>query len=201
MSTSAGDVSTRHPDARVVLFWRRIDVPGLERLELAEHPDRIAAESTVLGLDGGGFRVDHRWRLTPAWRAESLEVRRWVAGEHRRLFLRRSGDGWLVDGRPRPDLDGAEEPDLSVTPFCNTFPIRRMPDAAGSSLTLDTCYVDAAAMTVERSRQRYERLGPGRVRYIDVGVAAGFEADLEVDDLGLVLRYEHLFERVEAIPA
>ena len=53
-------------------------------------------------------------------------------------------------------------------------------------------------MTVERSRQRYDRLGPDRVRYVDLGVSAGFEADLEVDDDGLVLGYEHLFER--AVP-
>jgi hypothetical protein len=55
-------------------------------------------------------------------------------------------------------------------------------------------------MTVVRSRQRYDRLGPNRLRFVDLGVAAGFEADLEVDDEGLVHRYEHLFERVEPTP-
>ena len=187
--------------APTILFWRRTDVPGLERLALTVSGDGILAESTIVCLEDGGFRLDHRWQLTPDWRARSLQVERWGAGGmHHRLLLERSGDGWLLDGAPRPDLDGAEEPDLSVTPFCNTFPIRRTADAAGSSLTLDTCYIDAAAMTVERSRQRYERLGPNRLRYVDLGVAAGFEAELEVDEEGLVLRYEHLFERVEPAP-
>ena len=194
MSVTSG---TDAADASTILFWRRTDVTGLERLVLTVSPSEVVAESTVLCLEDGGFRLEHRWRLTPEWRARSLEVERWGAGEHRRLVLERSGDGWLVDGEPRADLDGAEEPDLSITPFCNTFPIRRTPTAVGASLTLDTCYVDAAAMTVERSRQRYDRLGPNRVRYVDLGVAAGFEAELDVDDDGLVLRYEHLFERVE----
>jgi hypothetical protein len=110
--------------------------------------------------------------------------------------LERAGIGWMVDGVHRPDLDGADEPDLSVTPFCNTFPIRRTPLDAGESLTLDTAYVDAAAMTVTHSRQRYDRLGPQRLRYVDLRVSAGFEAEIEVDERGLVLRYEHLFERV-----
>ena len=179
-----------------ILFWRRTDVQGLERLALTVSHDEVVAESTSLCLEDGGFRLDHRWRLTPDWSARSLEVERWGASEHQWLTLERSGDGWLVDGEPRSDLDGAEEPDLSVTPFCNTFPIRRTPTGGGGSLTLDTCYIDAAAMTVQRSRQRYDRLGPNRVRYIDLGVSSGFEADLEVDDDGLVLRYEHLFERV-----
>lgn len=184
------------PDATTVLFWRRIDVVGLERLELEVSHVGIVATSTVLCLEDGGFELRHRCRLTPDWRALSLEIERRGDGLDQRLILERSGEGWLVDGQPRPDLDGAEEPDLSITPFCNTFPIRRTPVVIGANLTIGTCYIDAAAMTVERSRQRYERQGTNRVRYVDLGVAAGFEADLEVDDDGLVLRYEHLFERV-----
>jgi hypothetical protein len=191
----------RRGPSPTILFWRRTDVPGLERLALTVSGVGVVAESTVVCLEDGGFRLDHGWRLTPDWRAVSLVVERWGAGDaHHRLLLERSGDGWRVDGERRPDLDGAEEPDLSVTPFCNTFPIRRTPAAAGESLTLDTCYIDAAAMTVVRSRQRYDRLGPNRLRFVDLGVAAGFEADLEVDDEGLVHRYEHLFERVEPTP-
>ena len=179
-----------------VLFWRRTDVQGLERLELAIGPDAITATSTVLCADAGGFRVDHHWQLDACWRALSVTVERWNAQGRGLLRLERSGAGWNVDGIARPDLDGAEEPDLSVTPFCNTLPIRRTPAAAGESLTLATAFIDGPALTVTRSLQRYERLGPGRLRYADLGVSRGFEAGLEVDGEGLVLRYEHLFERV-----
>lgn len=178
------------------LFWRRTDVTGVERLALTVSPGAVLAESTVVCVEDGGFRLDHRWRLTPDWRALSLDVRRWGPSGEARILLERAGDGWTVDGVRRPDLDGAEEPDLSVTPFCNTFPIRRTAD----SRTLDTCFVDGAAMTVARSRQRYDRLGPDRLRYVDLGISAGFEADLHVDDHGLVLHYEHLFERVAPVP-
>ena len=179
-----------------VLFWRRTDVKGLERLELTIEPDRIRAVSSVLCLEAGGFRLDHRWLLTPDWRAQSVAVERWNAQGHGALLLERVGSGWRVDGTLRPDLEGAEEPDLSVTPFCNTFPIRRAPQPAGQSLTLDTAFIDGPALTVARSRQRYDRQGPGRLRYVDLGLSKGFEADLVVDDAGLVLRYEHLFERL-----
>ncbi|KQV62578.1 MULTISPECIES: putative glycolipid-binding domain-containing protein [unclassified Caulobacter] len=179
-----------------VLFWRRTDIEGLERLELSIGPDAVEAVSTVLCLEDGGFRLDHRWRLTPDWRALSVEVERWNATSHGRLTLERTGSGWAVDGVARPDLDGAEEPDLSVTPFCNTFPIRRTPEAPGRGQPLDTAFIDGPALTVAHSRQRYDRQGPGRLRYVDLGLSAGFEADLVVDGQGLVLRYEHLFERV-----
>ena len=182
--------------SKSVLFWRRTDVEGLERLELTIHPDGIIAVSTVICLEAGGFRLEHRWHLDPAWRAQSVTVERWNADGRGVLRLERAGSGWRVDGAPRPDLEGAEEPDLSVTPFCNTFPIRRTPERAGASLSLDTAFIDGPALTVTRSSQRYDRQGPDRVRYIDLGSSRGFEADLVVDQAGLVLRYEHLFERV-----
>lgn len=175
-----------------VLFWRRTDVEGLERLELTVAPEGVTARSTVLCHGEGGFRLDHHWRLDPQWRTLSVSIERWNVDGHGRLLIERAGKGWKVAGQPRPDLDGAEEPDLSVTPFCNTFPIRR----TSESLTLDTAFIDGPTLTVVRSRQRYDRRGPYRLRYVDLGVSAGFEADLVVDEQGLVLRYEHLFERI-----
>ncbi len=179
-----------------MLFWRRTDVEGFERLELVIGPDGVTALSTVLCLEAGGFRLDHRWRLDREWHAQSVMVERWNARGHGALRLERTAMGWLVDGSPRPDLDGAEEPDLSVTPFCNTFPIRRTPETVGKSLHLDTALIDGPSLTVARSSQRYDRQGPGRLRYVDLGLSRGFEANLLVDENGLVLRYEHLFERV-----
>jgi hypothetical protein len=182
--------------ATSVLFWRRIDAEGLERLELTAAPDGVTACGSVICVEDGGFRLDHRWRLDTSWRALSVEIKRWNAAGQGHLLLERAGSGWRVDGAQRPDLDGAEEPDLSVTPFCNTLPIRRTPEWPGAELMLDTAFIDGPALTVARSRQRYERQGPGRLRYVDLGLSQGFEADLTVDDHGLVLGYEHLFERI-----
>jgi len=110
--------------------------------------------------------------------------------------MERAGGGWSVNGEVRSDLNGADEPDLSATPFCNTLPIRRLGAEVGAELTLDTVYVDAADLSVVRSRQRYLRQSRDIIRYIDLGTAAGFEAELVVDADGLVQEYRNLFERV-----
>lgn len=178
------------------LFWRRTDLQGLERLELAIDSGGVTATSTLVCAEAGGFRLDHVWRLDAGWRAQAVTVERWNAQGHGRLQLERVGTGWRVNGSRRLDLEGADEPDLSVTPFCNTLPIRRTPQGQGASVSLDTAFIDGAALTVARSRQRYERQGPHRLRYVDEGLSRGFEADLVVDGAGLVTHYEHLFERV-----
>ena len=97
-----------------VLFWRRTDVQGLERLELAVEPEgRATATSTVICLGGGGFRLDHHWRLDPDWRAESVTVERWNSQGHGVLRLERAAMGWRVDGAPRPvNHYGAADMDL-----------------------------------------------------------------------------------------
>jgi uncharacterized protein len=178
------------------VFWRRTDIAGLERLTLTETDDGFQAASTVLSVEGGGFRIDHQWTMSRDWHAVSVVVEKWSEKGFDRLALERTGRGWTVDGMSRPDLEDTEEPDLSVTPFCNSFPIQRLIRENRDSLSLETCYIDASSMTVTRSRQRYDRRRAGLFRYVDLGLFAGFEADLEVDDRGMVIRYQKLFERV-----
>ncbi len=179
-----------------ILFWRRIDIDGLERLELTIEPNGITATGTVICLEGGGFRTEHRWRLSPDWQVQWAEIERWNAQDHGMLRMDRVGNGWRVNGLSRLDLDDAEELDLSVTPFCNSFPIYRAPHDIGESLVLDTVFIDGQTLTVQRSRQQYKRQGPRCFRYVDLGLFAGFEADLTVDGNGLIEHYEGLFERI-----
>lgn len=103
---------------------------------------------------------------------------------------------WRLDGVRRPDLEGAEEPDLPVTPFCNTLPIRRAPAVPSASLSLDTAFVGGPTLMAAWSRQRYYRQGAGGLHYVDLGLSRGFEANPIVDGEGVVLTYEYLFERV-----
>lgn len=179
-----------------IVFWQRQDVPGMERLVLTISADRVLAESTVICVEDGGFRLDHQWTISPDWRVLSVEAEKWSASDHSRVTLERADSGWKVNGSRRPDLDDADEPDLSVTPFSNTFPIRRMMATNLDGHTLETCYLDAATMRVARSRQKYERLGPDLLRYIDLGLSIGFDADLQVDSRGLIVSYQNLFQRV-----
>ncbi len=169
--------------------WRRLDEPGLEVLHLQPDDDGLLALATVVHVGTEAFGLSYLWQLDRDWRTRRLELHL-ASPSIETLQIERSHRGWQVNGRPRPDLAACDEIDLSATPFCNTLAMHRL---QGSG-ELTTLYVDLPSLQLLPSRQRYTTLGKNRWRYTDLGIAKGFEADLEVDDENLVVVYEGLFE-------
>lgn len=171
--------------------WRRLDGPGLEVLRLMrEGSDWIASSCLAFG-GKPPFGLRYTWTLDAEWRTRKLHLEVIGATDRVMTFERMGTATWRVDGFERPDLDGCDELDVSATPFCNGLAIRRLGGADGEMTAL---YVLVPDLSIEPSRQRYERRGDRTWRYIDLGAVKGFEADLELDDTGLVRRYEGLFE-------
>lgn len=172
-------------------IWRRRDEPGLEVFQLDSGPDGFSAVSTIVHAGEEAFGLSYVWRLDPDMRTRDLDLRL-TSPTRREMRIERVGSGWRIDGRERPDLAGCDEVDLSATPFCNTLAMLLL-KASGE---LTALYVDLPSMRVEPSKQRYAAFGHNRWRFFDLGAAKGFEADIEVDDHGLVVDYEGLFETV-----
>lgn len=174
--------------------WRRLDQPGLELARIDIGQRGMTVSSTL--VDGGGehpFSLRYIWTLDNTWSTRVLRIEH-MNGDDRWLTIERAGPtSWRVDKSPAPHLDGCPELDLSATPFCNALSIRLL----GGDGELTAAYISAEKMTVEPSHQRYEKLGPRTWRYIDLGVAKGFTAKLELDEDGLVEKYEGLFEALK----
>ena len=173
--------------------WRRIDFVGLEILQLTKTQTAIEARGTIIDAGDGQFSLSAVWKLDANWRSRSLDLTQRAASGERTLRIERGQRGWLIDGHARPDLADCLEIDVSATPFCNGLALHGLGHEPGE---LTALYVDASDLSVQPSRQAYERLGPRQWRYIDLGVAKGFKAVLDFDEDGLVTKYEGLFERV-----
>ena len=93
-----------------------------------------------------------------------------------------------------PELAECIDADLGISPSTNTLPIRRLNLAVGESRELTAAWVRFPELTVEPLAQRYTRLAERRYRY--ESTVSGFTAELEVDDLGLVISYENIWQRV-----
>lgn len=180
--------------SRKVVRWRDWSGEGLEHLVLDERPDGIHADSVVLGdADGEPFAARYRIECDAGWRVRRFRISR--VGQDRSLELSSDGAGTWLDGqgRPRHDLSGAVDVDITATPFTNTLPIRRLTLREGEASTILAVYVQLPELAVTTDRQRYTCLEPGRRYRYD---SADFTREIEVDGDGLVVTYPGLFRRV-----
>ncbi|HEV8224693.1 MAG TPA: putative glycolipid-binding domain-containing protein [Rubrobacteraceae bacterium] len=181
--------------------WSQWDGPGLEHLRLRLGESGIEADGVVVGEeDGSCFRARYVIICDPRWRTRELIFDPLDGSDP--LHLRSDGEGdWRdASGSALLELRGCIDVDLSVTPFTNTLPIRRLDLREGESSELAVVYVNVPLMELGASQQGYTCLergpGSGLYRYEDRGIFRGFTADLPVDENGLVLDYPGIFRRV-----
>ena len=138
------------------------------------------------------YRLDYELVTDPGLITERLELRVSHDGGERVLILRRHPDGaWTAGDRAADHVRGALDCDLALSPLTNFMPAARLGTEPADHVM---AWVSVPELEVLRSEQRYEPVGPGRVRY--VGLDHDFTALLELDEDGLIVRYPGLAERV-----
>jgi len=171
------------------IVWEWADRPGLEHCTVTATSAGVAADGlTLFVLDGTTWRLRYRLACDPGWRFIRGEMTLDGPADARTLTLEHGPQGWLVDGRPRPELGDCVDLDIRATPFTNTLPLRRLALIEDAPQAAVVAYVSIPDLTVSAVRQRYTRLaGAGRYRYENL--ENGFVADLTVDDDGLIVDY------------
>lgn len=182
----------------VVARWQDWSGTGLEHLVVRERPREIVAESVVVAsANDAPFAARYRIRCDKSWRVRNAEVG--IVGNDRKTEIAIVGDAkgnWSdASGKPLPKLAGAIDIDLSLTPFTNTLPIRRLKLRAGESAEIAVVYILAPALKLTIDPQRYTCLAPLR-RYRYESLDSDFTRDIEVDRRGLVVTYPGLFRRL-----
>jgi hypothetical protein len=106
--------------------------------------------------------------------------------ETRTIVLERDAkERWTVDGIAKRALKGCTDIDLGCSPSTNTLPIRRLRLAIGASHTIQAAWVRFPELVAVKAAQTYTRLDEFTYRY----ASGTFEAELTVDDEGLVAAY------------
>jgi uncharacterized protein len=179
-----------------VRTWRFLRGTGLERCELRSAADGWRLRGSLVLHDGTRSAEAHYVvACDTAWRTRRMAaVVRDGAGE-RSLELEVEGERWLERGRELEAVRGCIDVDLGWSPSTNTLPIRRLGLAPGAASGLvRAAWVRFPELSVSVLPQEYVRLGERRYRYTSNGGA--FTAELEVDELGLVVDYGGVWERV-----
>jgi uncharacterized protein len=182
-------------DGTRIRRWKEWSGPGIQHLVLRELPEKTIAEAAVFATEDAVFAAHYRIECDARWRVRRAEAA--VIGDDRRVVLESDGQGRWRDaaGRPLPDLDGAIDVDLPITPFTNTLPIRRLGLTTGQSADLKVVYILLPQFEITTDPQRYLCLETGR-RYRYESLDSDFVREIEVDADGLVIDYPGLFKRL-----
>ena len=168
--------------------WRRTDeVATDEHCTLTVRDSGLSLVGTVLGAEEGvPVRVEYRVLADGGGLTTAVHVRDLRGFEQRTLTLERDAKGnWTVDGAKIRALKGCTDVDLACSPSTNTLPIRRLRLGTGNAETIKAAWVQFPELTVVKTAQTYTRLD----EFTDRVSSEGFEADLVIDDDGLVAAY------------
>ena len=177
--------------------WRWIWQPelgqGVEEFIFRSNSATSEARGKVAAtLEGAAINASYLVEADAAWRTRRVRVGLEGAGL---LEIVSFGEGdWShADGKAIPELDGCLDPDISMTPFTNTLPIRRLDLKVGQSANIEVAYILVPELSLRVAPQRYTHLEERLWRFESLD--SGFTADITVDEEGFVVEYPGLFRR------
>lgn len=178
----------------IVARWREWQGTGTQHLVLSALRDGLFVDAVAVSTDPHAFAARYRIAIGADWLTRRVQVS--LIGREDELVLEADGKGhWTINGRAAPALDGALEPDLSVSPFTNTLPVKRLRLAKGESAEIRTAYVSVPTLEVFPDPQRYTCLEEGRL-YLYESLDSDFRCEVAFDEHGLVTDYPGLFRRL-----
>lgn len=182
-----------------MLVWLVSATAGFDTAWASLDGGRLRAEGRACGLVPSPYWVTYNLETGSAYETTLIAVQtRWNGGSEM-VELRCDGGSWEVNGRPRPDLDGAIDCDLAACPLTNTMPVLRhgLQRAPGDE-SLVMAFIEIPSLRVVASAQRYTHL-----RMSDAGAivryrSGAFQSDLTIDAEGFVVEYPQLGRRIGA---
>ena len=178
------------------LLWSRRDRTSLEYFQLYHSADEIRLSGTVLTLhDEHPLRIEYVVQCDPSWATRAVRIDLTHDAAKSELSLIADDQRrWWSEGKELKAVTGCLDVDISLSPSTNTLPIRRLALARGEESDVVAAWIRFPDLAIEALPQRYVRTGENLYRYASNGGA--FTADIEVDELGLVVRYPPAWERV-----
>jgi hypothetical protein len=189
------------------VLWRLMDGIGLEHCRLTSSREEHVLSGIVITTAGDTpVTIDYLVRCDRFWHTREANIL--VTGSDpirsvSELHLRSDGDGswWRIADNDTggtdeslPTIGGCVDVDLAFTPATNTLPIRRHELVEGAKIQVSAAWVQFPSLEIAVLNQNYYRIGPQRYRY--ESPENDFVAILDVDEHGLVQKYEGLWERV-----
>jgi hypothetical protein len=177
--------------------WVKEDPFGVELAEVAVSAETLSATGVAIGTDPGPYRLDYALETGAGFVTSRLHVTARGEAWGQELDLRRSENGEWSAAAELPDLAGALDCDLGLSPLTNSMPVLRHGLLeAGEPVDFVVAWVSVPDLAVHASPQRYVPLGDRVVRFESLD--GDFSADIVFDEDGLVVDYPGIAKRLSS---
>ena len=176
--------------------WVKDDPFGVEFARVRLSADHLTATGVAIGTDPAPYRLDYTLETGEGFVTSRLQVTAESEEGRRALDLRRSAEGrWSADVE-LPDLAGALDCDLGLSPLTNSMPALRhgLLEQPGEPVDFVMAWVSVPDLRMHASPQRYAPLGGGVVRFESLD--DDFTAEITFDADGLVVDYPGIARRL-----
>ena len=184
------DTSTR-------LVWKGLEDQTFEHCVVTRKTGQLEIQSKIEGpVNNVHTVVEYELVLDAAWTVSSLQVKMTAPAPEKIIKLTHNKFGEWVDDtlHTRPDLDGCLDIDISLTPFTNSLPVKRLCFKPGESREIQVLYFDLPAFDISMKKQRYTYQGGNVFKFESLDT--GYTNVITFTAAGFVQQYPNLFELV-----
>jgi uncharacterized protein len=176
------------------LLWSDRGDPSFEYCSLSQTEDGFHfAGEVVMRVEQQPMSARYQIVTDQNWCTKQVDVTLKEGSREEHLVLRVDAEQrWWRGTEEIVECRGSLDVDLSFSPSTNTLAMRRFALGQGESKTTTTAWVQLPDLKVSPFPQQYTRLSPNE--YLFTSLMDDFKARLQVDDLGLVMDYEGLWE-------
>jgi hypothetical protein len=172
--------------------WKGLKYQTQEDCILRETDDGVEVISVITGtIENKSLKLKYRILANKQWETYLLDLHVVLNGNERTLFLEKKEGFWLVNNVVGHRLDACVDIDISLTPFTNTLPIRRLVYNGHLRNEIEVVYIDIIANRIMPVTQYYTKISDSV--YLYENEKTTFKAELKTDSHGLVIEYPNLF--------
>ncbi|MGF7118621.1 putative glycolipid-binding domain-containing protein [Methanobacterium oryzae] len=140
------------------------------------------------------FAMEYDIKLEVDWNIKELSIKSLL--DERVIKLVHKDNQWYDgSGQHLKEFDDVGFVDISISPFTNTLPIKRVDFKGKEPQKIDIIYFDENLFSLRRLQQIYSKIDERTYRYQDVELP-DFIYDIVVDDDGLLVYFPKLFKQV-----
>ena len=176
------------------IIWKSTYYESLEYMQWKKEAELNSFQSTVIGLkDDNHWLLQYKVKTDLQWNLRSFQLHAVVNSIDWVVEGQLTHGKWSINGQERSEFENLKFIDISLTPFTNSLPIQQLNLQLGEEEPIEVMYIDVVHKELSRVQQSFVKLDKETVRYANV--PKDFQADITIDEEGLVVDYPGLFVR------